>query len=198
MHLNSALPGMDEALKPNIGPCWNRYWYSQRRKVLPKHSQPYPTLDWMKISDGFKTNLKLTMYLIDTNVISEARKKAKANIGVRRFFKQSVEDKLRVFISVVTVGELRRGVESIRHRGDTRQANQLEKWLEELLADYQDHILDINQDIAQLWGQLRVPHPENALDKQIAATALIYELTVVTRNHKDFVKTGVPVLNPWV
>ncbi len=138
------------------------------------------------------------MYLIDTNVISEARKKAKANIGVRRFFKQSVEDGLRVFISVVTVGELRRGVESIRHRGDTRQANQLEKWLEELLADYQDHILDINQDIAQLWGQLRVPHPENALDKQIAATALIYELTVVTRNHKDFVKTGVPVLNPWV
>ena len=152
----------------------------------------------MKISDGFKTNLKLTMYLIDTNVISEARKKAKANIGVRRFFKQSVEDGLRVFISVVTVGELRRGVESIRHRGDTRQANQLEKWLEELLADYQDHILDINQDIAQLWGQLRVPHPENALDKQIVATALIYELTVVTRNHKDFVKTGVPVLNPWL
>ena len=152
----------------------------------------------MKISDGFKTNLKLTMYLIDTNVISEARKKAKANIGVRRFFKQSVEDGLRVFISVVTVGELRRGVESIRHRGDTRQANQLEKWLEELLADFQDHILDINQDIAQLWGQLRVPHPENALDKQIAATALIYELTVVTRNHKDFVKTGVPVLNPWL
>lgn len=152
----------------------------------------------MKISDGFKTNLKPTMYLIDTNVISEARKKAKANIGVRRFFKQSVEDGLRVFISVVTVGELRRGVESIRHRGDTRQANQLEKWLEELLADYQDHILDINQDIAQLWGQLRVPHPENALDKQIAATALIYELTVVTRNHKDFVKTGVPVLNPWL
>ena len=69
------------------------------------------------------------MYLIDANVISETRKKAKANIGVRRFFKQSVEDGLRVFISVVTVGELRRGVESIRHRGDTRQANQLEKWL---------------------------------------------------------------------
>jgi hypothetical protein len=137
------------------------------------------------------------MYLIDTNVISEARKKTKANIGVRRFFKQAVNDESRIFISVVTVGELRRGVESIRHRGDKRQAIQLEKWLEELLTDYQDHMLDINQDIAQLWGQLRVPHPENALDKQIAATALIYELTVVTRNHRDFVKTGVPVLNPW-
>ena len=137
------------------------------------------------------------MYLVDTNVISEARKKSKANKGVRAFFKQAIEDETRIFISVVTVGELRRGVESIRYRGDVRQANQLEKWLENLMAEYQDHILDINQDIAQVWGRLRAPHPENALDKQIAATALIYELTVVTRNHKDFVKTGVHVLNPF-
>jgi hypothetical protein len=137
------------------------------------------------------------MYLVDTNVISEARKKSKANKGVRAFFKQAIEDETRMFISVVTVGELRRGVESIRYRGDVRQANQLEKWLVALLAEYQEHILDIDQDIAQLWGRLRAPHPENALDKQIAATALIYELTVVTRNHKDFVKTGVRVLNPY-
>ena len=137
------------------------------------------------------------MYLVDTNVISEARKKSKANKGVRAFFRQAIEDETRTFISVVTVGELRRGVESIRYRGDVRQANRLEKWLVALLTEYQDHILDINQDIAQLWGRLRVPHPENALDKQIAATALIYELTVVTRNHKDFVKTGVRVLNPF-
>jgi len=141
--------------------------------------------------------LETIMYLVDTNVISEARKKSKANKGVRAFFKQVIEDESRLFISVVTVGELRRGVELIRYRGDVRQANQLEKWLDALMAEYQDHILDINQDIAQLWGRLRVPHPENALDKQIAATALIYELTVVTRNHKDFVKTGVRVLNPF-
>jgi predicted nucleic acid-binding protein len=139
----------------------------------------------------------MIMYLINTNVISEARKKSKANNGVRAFFKKIMEDKSPVFISVVTVGELRRGVELIRYRGDLRQANQLEKWLGSLLAEYRDHILDINQDIAQLWGRLRAPHPENALDKQIAATALIYELTVVTRNHKDFVKTGVRVLNPF-
>jgi hypothetical protein len=137
------------------------------------------------------------MYLVDTNVISEARKKTKANRGVRSFFKQVIEDETRVFMSVVSVGELRRGVESIRYRGDTRQANQLEKWLANLLVEYEDHILDINQDIAQLWGRLRAPHPENALDKQIAATALIYELSVVTRNHRDFVKTGVRVLNPF-
>ncbi len=95
------------------------------------------------------------MYLVDTNIISEARKKSKANKGVRAFFKQAIEDESRMFISVVTVGELRRGVESIRYRGDVRQASQLEKWLEALMAEYQDHILDINQDIAQLWGRRR-------------------------------------------
>lgn len=137
------------------------------------------------------------MYLVDTNVISEARKGYKANKGVRAFFKQVIEDEAQIFISVVTVGELRRGVELIRHRGDVRQANKLENWLEGLLVEYKDYILDINQDIAQLWGRLRVPHPENALDKQIAATALIYDLTVVTRNHKDFAKTGVRILNPF-
>jgi predicted nucleic acid-binding protein len=137
------------------------------------------------------------MYLVDTNVLSEVRKKSKANKGVRGFFKQAAEDEAPVFLSVVTVGELRRGVELIRHRGDTRQADQLERWLVALLTDYQDYIIDINQDVAQLWGRLRVPHHENALDKFIAATALIYELTVVTRNHKDFVRTGVRVLNPF-
>ena len=139
----------------------------------------------------------MMMYLIDTNVISEIRKKSKANKGVRAFFKQAIVDETPMFMSVVTAGELRRGVELIRYRGDVRQADQLERWLVALLGEYQDHILDINQDIAQLWGRLRVPHPENALDKQIAATALIHELTVVTRNHKDFVKTGAPVLNPF-
>ena len=137
------------------------------------------------------------MYLIDTNVISEVRKHSKANKGVRAFFKRAIEEETRIFISVVTVGELRRGVEMIRHRGDLRQANQLEKWLEALLLEYKDHILDIDQDIAQLWGRFRVPHPENALDKQIAATALVYDLTVVTRNHKDFSKTGARILNPF-
>jgi predicted nucleic acid-binding protein len=138
------------------------------------------------------------VYLIDTNVISEARKKSRANRGVPEFFQQAVEDEEKLYISVVTVGELRRGVELVRHRGDARQADQLEKWLEILLFEYRDHILDINTNIAQLWGLLRVPHPENSLDKQIAATALIHELTVVTRNEKDFTACGAPVLNPFV
>jgi len=137
------------------------------------------------------------MYLVDTNVISEIRKKLKANQGIRAFFKKAIENDTPLFVSVVTVGELRRGVELVRYRGDVHQADQLEEWLDALLGEYQDNILDINPDIAQLWGKLRVPHPENAIDKQIAATALIYDLTVVTRNHRDFVKTGVRVLNPF-
>ena len=137
------------------------------------------------------------MYLIDTNVISEGRKGARANAGVRDFFKRVTSNQLRVFLSVVTVGELRRGVELIRHRGDVAQANRLEKWLQVLLRHYEDYILDVDADVAQLWGRLRVPHYENALDKLIAATALIHNLTVVTRNHDDFSKTGVRVLNPF-
>ncbi len=142
--------------------------------------------------------LVVIMYLIDTNIISEARKRTKANKGVQAFFRKVGIDGSEVYISVVTFGELRRGVELIRHRGDISQAKQLETWLYIMLAEYQEHILDINHDVAQLWGRLRVPHYENALDKLIAATALIYDLTVVTRNQKDFVKTGVRVMNPFI
>lgn len=137
------------------------------------------------------------MYLIDTHIISEVRKRVRANKGVMQFFREAIKTHADVYISVVTVGELRRGVELIRHRGDTRQATHLEKWLEQLLTEYRDAVLDIDQEIAQLWGRLRAPYPEHALDKLIAATALIYDLTVVIRNERDFVTTGVRVLNPY-
>ena len=80
------------------------------------------------------------MYLIDTNVISEARKRAKANRGVRAFFHWISRERIPAFISVITVGELRRGIELIRHRSEHRQAERLERWLEALLFDYQDSI----------------------------------------------------------
>jgi len=137
------------------------------------------------------------MYLVDTNVISEGRKGVRANAGVRGFFNRIALDQSPVFLSVVTVGELRRGVELISHRGDLVQANKLGKWLTQLLRIYQDCILDVDFDVAQLWGRLRVPHHENALDKLIAATALIHNLTVVTRNHGDFSETGVRVVDPF-
>ena len=138
------------------------------------------------------------MYLIDTNVISEARKGARANPGVRAFFDRAVAGRLRLYLSVITVGELRRGLELIRHRGDAAQADVLEAWLNVLLRDYRDSILPFDADMAQLWGRLRVPHHEHAIDKQIAATALLHDLTLVSRNVSDFAGTGVLLLNPFV
>lgn len=137
------------------------------------------------------------MYLIDTNIISEARKGKRANPGVQRFFETVERDEQDVFLSVITIGELRRGIELMRRRGEADQAAVLEAWLTDILNEYSDHILPIDADTAQLWGRLRVPHPENALDKLIAATALIHDLTVVTRNQRDFQGAGVGVLNPF-
>lgn len=137
------------------------------------------------------------MYLLDTNVISEIRKGQRANAGVQAFFQRVIATGDKVFLSVVTLGELRRGIDLIHYRGDVAQAQQLEAWLQQICVDYQDALLPMDADVAQVWGKLRVPHPENALDKIIAATALLYDLTVVTRNVQDFAGTGVKLLNPF-
>jgi predicted nucleic acid-binding protein len=65
------------------------------------------------------------------------------------------------------------------------------------LSQYQDNILHQDENVAQIWGRLRVPYPENALDKQIGATALIHDLSIVTRNEKHYAATGTRLLNPF-
>ncbi|SAK85135.1 type II toxin-antitoxin system VapC family toxin [Caballeronia ptereochthonis] len=137
------------------------------------------------------------MYLADTNVISEARREEHANEGVRAFFRRARRDECDVHLSVVTVGELRRGIDRLRHKGDDKQAAGLETWLENVLRQYEGKILPVDEEIGKLWGSLRVPQAEPALDKLIAATALSHRLTVVTRNVRDFAATGVEVLNPF-
>jgi hypothetical protein len=138
------------------------------------------------------------VYLIDTDVISELRKRHKANPGVVAFFNEMASSDAPLYVAALTIGELRRGIELVRHRGDVEQAQMLERWLGKLLDEFDDSVLDFDADIAQLWGRLRVPHPENPLDKQIAATALMHDLTLVTRNVRHFSATGVKLFNPFV
>lgn len=137
------------------------------------------------------------MYLVDTSVISEVRKRERADKGVAAFFRKAAQDDVDLYVSVVTIGELRRGVEIIRHRGDKSQTTRLETWLDGVLREFGQNVLPLDGEMGQLWGRLRVPHPEHALDTLIAATALIHDLTVVTRNVDDFARTGTRVLNPF-
>jgi toxin FitB len=137
------------------------------------------------------------MYLIDTDVISEARKGEKGNPGVRQFFRDADRDGTPLYLSAITIGELRQGVESVRHRGDEPQALLVERWLNRVSTSFEAAILGLDQEIAEIWGRLRVPNPENLLDKQIAATALINDLIVVARNTDHYLPTGAKVLNPF-
>jgi len=137
------------------------------------------------------------LYLIDTDVIGERRKGVKANAGVRAFFANAAREGTALYLSVITLSELRQGVERIRYRGDRAQAQTLERWLQRVTAEYGDAILSFEEDAADIWGRLRVPHAENPLDKQIAAMALIYDLIIVTRNTTHYEPTGVRLLNPF-
>ena len=136
------------------------------------------------------------MYLLDTNIISELRKGARADQNVLAFVR-SLES-LPTFLSVQTIGELRRGIERLKRRGDTPQASQLEAWLNLIVVEYRGRILDFDADCAQVWGKLSAASDQHPIDKQIAAIALLNNLTVVTRNVADFADTGATLLNPFV
>ena len=132
-------------------------------------------------------------WLVDTNVLSELRKGDRADEGIRAWFTQAREYDL--FTSVLVLGEVRRGIESIRRR-DPTAAMALEQWLARLVTTFSDRVLPIDAPVADRWGALNVPDPIPTVDGLLAATALAHDLVLVTRNTRDVERTGVRLLDP--
>jgi toxin FitB len=135
------------------------------------------------------------MYLVDTNVLSEDRRGKSADAGVRNFMRDSRNP---IYLPVQAIGELKRGIEALIQRGDLPQAMRLQAWFEKILQTHSGRILDFDTDCALVWGKLMGASDQNPLDRQIAAIALVYDLTVVTRNTRHYAGTGARVLNPFL
>jgi hypothetical protein len=132
-------------------------------------------------------------YLLDTNIISELRKR-RPNAHVLGWYETVTSEE--IFISALTIGEIRLGIERLR-RKDSTQADLLEQWLRGLHATYRDHIISVDTDVADEWGRLNVPDPLPVIDGLLAASAKIRGWTLVTRNTADLARSGVLLLNPF-
>jgi toxin FitB len=133
-------------------------------------------------------------YLLDSNIVSELRKRERSNVGVREWF-GGVDDG-ELFLSVLTLGELRRGIEAI-HLRDRPRALVLNRWFHALVTEYEERILIVDRKVAEQWGRMNAAATLPAIDGLLAATAHVHDLTFVTRNTKDVARTGVPCLNPF-
>jgi predicted nucleic acid-binding protein len=134
-------------------------------------------------------------FLLDSNVVSELRKGDRCAPAVWRWRQRiAIEE---IFLSVLVMGELRRGIENVRHK-DAVSARALEKWLRELESVYRHRILPVTSEIADVWGRLSIRSPLPILDALMAATALHHQLTLVTRNIRDVKRSGADCLDPFV
>ena len=133
--------------------------------------------------------------LLDTNVLSELRKGSRASSRVRAWFEGVASDEIH--LSVLVVGELRRGIERVRGR-DARQAAALERWLSRVVTDHAERILPVDGRVAEQWGRLTAVRAGSVIDTLMAATAMVHGLVLVTRNVRDVAWTGVSCLNPFV
>lgn len=132
-------------------------------------------------------------FLVDTNVVSEARKGPRANPDVIRWLGAHRD---RLYLSVLVTGEIRRGIETIRRR-DARTANALERWLRDVETQFEDRVLPVDARVADRWGRLTAERPVSTIDGLLAATALVHGLTLATRNVRDVLATGVPCVDPF-
>jgi predicted nucleic acid-binding protein len=138
--------------------------------------------------------MALARFLLDTNIISELRK-PRRDARVVDWIRGIPAE--RLFISVVTVGEIARGIAKRRRAGGITDADALQGWFDGVLSSYGDRIVPIDARIASRWGRLLDQHPQLATDMLLAATALDRGLTVATRNVEHFEIADVPVINPF-
>lgn len=132
-------------------------------------------------------------FLVDTNVASEARRpNGDPNVKAWMASVRGVD----LYLSVLLIGEVRRGIERLRRR-DPVQAAVFEEWLAGLRRDFAERILPITAEVADEWGRMNVPDPIPVVDGLMAATAKVGGLTLVTRNTSDLIRTGVRLLNPF-
>ena len=137
------------------------------------------------------------MLLLDTNVVSQLRYDNDSGYGVRAFLDRAERGGQAAFIAAPTLGEIRRGAALPRLRGDIAFADQLDAWVADMEASFSDRILPFNAECANVWGLMIAPRANNLIDKQIAATALVYNLSLVTRNTRDFQGFGLTLINPF-
>ena len=133
-------------------------------------------------------------YLLGTNVLSETRKR-EPDPGVTDWITATPDDVL--YLSVLTLGEIEQGIARVRGRADPQQAAALERWLRDVKLGFADRILPVTLLVASTWGRQQHAHPLPVIDGLLAATAQTYGMTLVTRNVKDFQRSGAWVLNPF-
>jgi predicted nucleic acid-binding protein len=133
-------------------------------------------------------------YLLDTNVISEVRKGGKCNPHVARWY-DSIDD-TEIFLSVLVLGEIRKGIERARPNDPTK-ARALEKWLAEVTTGFADRILPIDRAIADQWGRMSAKRPLPTVDALLAATAKVHRLTLATRNIAHVADLGADLYDPF-
>lgn len=133
-------------------------------------------------------------YLLDTNVVSELRKGDRADPGVTTWFAGIAAEE--IYLSVLTIGEIRRGIENVRRR-DPAGASALDGWLARVSEAQGERILPVDRAIAEEWGRMSVPDPLPVVDGLLAATAVVLGLTLVTRNVTDVEGSGALLLDPF-
>ena len=133
-------------------------------------------------------------YLVDTNVLSELQK-LRPEPNAQAWFKSVPPND--VHVSVITLGEIEKGIEKVR-TADPEYASALDRWLQTILDNYTDRIIDIDAGIARRWGVLDHSHEHALVDAMLAATAIERGLVLVTRNVRDIERTGARWLNPFV